>query len=128
MFIPPYWIMVKSGEEQAFLNKTMRELMGNDFEGYAVDFVGYQSLGTHTYGQCAFPARTRCAVSLGAKYPWDKRPLFRAAVLYHEACHAKLYLEDGKVNGHDEEFRKLRRQKPLYWIADMIMKFVWSGI
>lgn len=119
--------MAEKYPEQEFLDKVMHELMGREADLYCVTFVGYVDLGKKTYGQCAYASRLCCAISLGQKFPWDERPLFREAVLYHEACHAKLFLEDGQTNGHDKEFKKLRRAKPLYWIADMVMKLVWPS-
>ena len=117
--------MTEFESEQAFLDRTMRKLMGAEYDGYQVVFRGYHNLGKNTYGRCMYTNRTRCDIALGKKYPWDSRPLFREAVLYHEACHAKLFLEDGKGNGHDAEFRKLRRANKKYWIADIIMKLLW---
>ena len=125
MFILQSRCMVKSGEEQAFLDRTMRDLMGDEYDKYIVTFIGYLEYIDRSFGETSYPSRYQCAISLNERYPWDSCSLFRSAVLWHEACHAKLYLEDGKSNGHDEEFQKLRRSKPLYWIADGIMKFVW---
>lgn len=119
--------MTENGTEQAFLDRTMKELMGDGFEGYSVVFIGYANLNSGnriTYGRCIYRSRTRCDIQLG-DMPWDKHPLFREATLWHEACHAKLYLEDGENNSHDREFRKLRRTKKLYWLADLVMKIVW---
>lgn len=119
--------MVEKYPEQEILDRMMYELMGKESELYSVTFVGYVDLGKHTYGQCAYPSRLCCAISLGQKFPWETRPLFRDAVLWHEACHAKLYLEDGQSDGHRKEFKKLRRSKPVYWLADMVMKLIWPG-
>ena len=125
MFILRYGCMVKSGKEQAFLDKMMRELMGEEYDKYCVTFIGYLEYIDRSFGEITYPSRHQCAVSLNARYPWDKCNLFRSAVLWHEACHAKLFLEDGRCNGHDKEFQNLRKTKPLYWIADGVMKFIW---
>lgn len=49
---------------------------------------------------------------------------FQMSVLYHEFSHARAYNEDGVNNDHDATFRKYRREKPAYWLGDMLMKWI----
>lgn len=88
-------------------------------------FGGYEDVGRKTFGLCRYPKQFVAEILLGERYPWDKCELFRRAVIYHETIHAYLYLVDGVCNSHDAEFQRLRKKKPLLWIADGVMKFVW---
>lgn len=46
------------------------------------------------------------------------------SVLWHEACHAEAFNEDGVPNAHDSHFYDLRRRKKAYWLGDMLFKLV----
>lgn len=49
---------------------------------------------------------------------------FQEATLWHELCHARAYNEDCKDNDHDRVWASYRRQKPKYWLGDIILKLI----
>lgn len=49
---------------------------------------------------------------------------FHDSVLWHEFCHAWCQAEIYDNQGHRKEFKIRRRKKPLYWIGDMLLKWI----
>lgn len=98
------------------------ELGGNISDGYRNGQCNYYTVWT---GDGVYP---RSDIYLDEEHG-QAPAFFQRCTLWHEFCHANAYNEDMSDNDHDVHFRDYRRRKPLYWLGDMLYKwigFIWS--
>lgn len=98
------------------------ELGGNISDGYRNGRCNYYTVWT---GDGVYP---RSDIYLDEEHG-QAPAFFQRCTLWHEFCHANAYNEDMSDNDHDAHFRDYRRRKPLYWLGDMLYKWiglVWS--
>lgn len=101
--------------------KGYAELGGSITDGYRNGQCNYYKvLAEQPYGRCEIWLDEEMKAS---------PDFFKTCVLWHEFCHANAYNEDLSSDNHNAHFREYRRRKPLYWIGDMLYKWIspiWS--
>lgn len=120
--------------EQNKLDKWSLEYINrNIYNVFEISFQNYEELGGSTVdgyrmGICKTYKSVnllscRCYISLDTgciKMP----DFFFNSVLWHEFCHAWCQVEIYENQRHRKEFKIRRRKKPLYWIGDMLLKWI----
>lgn len=97
------------------------ELGGSIVDGYRMGICKTIKTEDKTWCKCKIYYDMGCA-----KMP----SIFRRSVLWHEFCHAWCQAEIFENKKHRKEFKIRRRKKPIYWIGDMLLKWIgwiWVG-
>ena len=91
------------------------ELGGSIVDGYRMGLCKTLKTEDKTWCQCKIYYDMGCG-----KMP----SFFRQSILWHEFCHAWCQAEIFENQNHRKEFKIRRRKKPLYWIGDMLLKWI----
>lgn len=95
------------------------ELGGSPSDGFRFGQCNYQKYMSPTTHQ--WTPRSTVYLDTGmAKAP----RFFQESVLWHELAHARAYNEDMINNDHDSVWASYRKQKPKYWIGDIVFKLI----
>ncbi len=114
--------------EQELLDSWKKKYIGHD-ETYLVDFIEYKDLEGTTIGRIYY-------IQLGKKKVGriyldyklkEMHPIFAKSVLWHEFVHYWNWVEDGE-KGHGMKFQRKKFKKKVYWLMDVVVKFVGIGI
>lgn len=95
--------------------KGLTELGGSDVDGYRMGICRTFKTTNKTWCQCKIYLDMGCH---------SMPTFFHDAVLWHEFCHAWCQAEIYENQNHRKEFKIRRRKKPLYWIGDMLLKWI----
>lgn len=87
-----------------------------------IKFVGYRELGSFTVGRADMGHASNSTIKLAEKLV--RHQFWGKCVLWHEFNHGCTYYKLGKM-GHDLDFYKLYLRKPYYWLANILLAFIY---
>ena len=95
---------------------------------YSIDFYNliseYRDLGKSTLGLTTFKREygisNRIAI-ISINTRLEKHPFLTTPVLWHEFCHAEVWIKEGKSDGHSDKFTSRMLRKKLLWFLDVLV-------
>lgn len=113
---------------------SLQSMVENFCDEYGVDSsrisIDYGELDKNTLGLCSFMRLgSECHSLITISRRLKAYPLYTKATVWHEFCHAEVWVRDGYSDGHSTAFGKRLFRKPFLWLIDVwTSKLAWIYI